>query len=173
MRHNKHEEIKILVENNINVLLSGPAGSGKSTLIQNVCDELDYELRFISCTLQMTISHLLGFRSVSGEYIRTQFRDAVEFGYVFMLDEIDSASQNTLLVLNSLDNGKVSFPDIVIDVHENFRLVATANTIGNNNHSAYSGRQQLDASTLSRFDIILIGSETCPMFKLVGESNET
>jgi len=160
MKHSKYDEIKTLVENNINVLISGPAASGKSTTIMQVCDELDYDLKFISCSQQMTVSHLLGFMSVSGTYIRTQFRDAVEHGAVFLLDEIDAASPNTLLVLNALESGKVSFPDTVVPVHENFRLCATANTIDSDNHSAYTGRNTLDEATLSRFDVITFELDT-------------
>ena len=160
MKHNKYEEIKILLLNNINVLVSGPAASGKSTVIIEACKELGYTLQFISCSQQMTVSHLLGFMSVDGTYIRTQFRNAIEYGYTFLLDEIDAASPNTLLVLNAVESGLVSFPDGVIEIHPNFRLCATANTIDSDNHSSYTGRNNLDEATLSRFDIIKFELDT-------------
>jgi hypothetical protein len=71
-----------------------------------------------------------------------------------VLDEIDASDPNVLLYLNTLENGYMSFPDKLVEVHPDFRLLATANP--QDNHKDYNGRSKLDAATLDRFDIIEI-----------------
>lgn len=152
MKHSKFDEVKLLVENDINVLLTGEAGTGKTTLLKQVAEELGLEFCAISMTRQTTLNSLLGFMSINGNYIPSMFRDAVENGKMLLLDEIDAADPNTILSLNTLENGFVAFPDKVVNVHSNFRLAATANP--QDKHNAYTGRSKLDAATLSRFDIV-------------------
>ena len=154
LKHSKFNEVKSFVDNNIPVLLHGESGCGKSTLLIDVCKELGYEYRFIAGSAQTTVGHFLGFTSVTGEYIPTMFREAVENGYMFSIEEIDGMQPNTLLILNSLENGVMAFPDKVVHVHPNFRLVATANTVGNTEHSTYTGRSKLDFATTDRFMLV-------------------
>ena len=152
--HSKYNEIKTLVEHNMNVLLSGERGSGKSTILQQVAKDLDMEYVSVTMTRQTTVGALLGFISVTGTYIPSLLRKAVENGHMFILEEIDGADPNTLLCLNTLENGYLSFPDGLVDVHENFRLCATANPAGE--HQIYTGRAKLDAATLDRFDEVTV-----------------
>ena len=167
MNHYKYEEVKTLIDNNINVLLQGPAGSGKSTLLAQVIKDLGYDMFSITMTRQTTQSNLLGFISVTGNYIPSQLRKAVEFGGVFILEELDATDPNVVLCLNTLENGYLAFPDGLVDVHENFRLCATANP--SNEHHAYTGRSTLDASTLDRFDIVDIPRDEALELSIVGE----
>ena len=111
MNHYKYEEVKTLIDNNINVLLQGPAGSGKSTLLAQVIKDLGYGMFSITMTRQTTQSNLLGFISVTGNYVPSQLRKAVEFGGVFILEELDATDPNVVLCLNTLENGYLAFPD--------------------------------------------------------------
>ena len=79
-------------------------------------------------------------------------RDAVENGKIFILDEIDACNPNTLLALNSLKNKRFQFPDKIVDIHKDFRLIATANTLEYSD--VYNGRSKLDKATLTRFKIV-------------------
>lgn len=150
--HFKTAEIHKLVSAGIPVLLTGEKGSGKTTMAMNVAKALDLDFYGMSMTRQTTLSHLLGFISVNGSYIPSQLRHAVENGGLFLLDEIDAADPNVILSLNTLENGFISFPTGVLHVHEDFRLIATANP--QNEHQHYVGRSKLDAATLDRFDIV-------------------
>lgn len=152
MKHNRYEEVKTLVFHNINVLLTGPAGSGKTTILKTVAENLGLAFHAVSMTRQTTLNALLGFISINGVYIPSSFRQAVEHGGMFLMDELDAADPNTILSLNTIENGFVAFPDKVVDIHPDFRWVATANP--QNAHHIYTGRSKLDAATLDRFDIV-------------------
>ena len=167
MTHNKYPEVKTLVEHNINVLLTGQAGSGKTTLLRQVAEELDLPFYAVSMTKQVTLNALLGFMSINGNYVPSSFRNAVENGGMFLMDEIDASDPNVILSLNTLENGFVAFPDKVVNVHPNFRWVATANPF--NAHHIYTGRAKLDGATLDRFDIIEVGLDTNLEISLVGK----
>ena len=152
--HSKYSEVEKLVNANIAVLLTGEAGSGKTTLISQIADNL--KLRFFSqsMTRQTTLSHLLGFMSVTGVYIPSLLKDAAENGGVYLLDELDAADANVVLSLNTIENGYLSFPTGIVKLHPDFRLVATANP--QDQHQRYTGRSKLDKATLDRFDIVEI-----------------
>lgn len=152
MYHNKFSYVKQIIESGMPVLLHGPAGTGKSTLAQQVAESLSLSFHSISCTKQMSVNSLLGFISINGVYLPTQFRHAFEHGGMFLLDELDAADPNVLLTLNTIENGYISFPDQIIQMHPSFRLVATANPF--HAHSTYTGRSKLDFSTLDRFFLV-------------------
>jgi len=150
MRHHKFDEVVTLVNANIPVLLTGEKGSGKTTVAMQVAEHLKLPFFSMSMTRQTTLSHLLGFISVNGTYVPSQLRDAADNGGAFLLDELDAGDANVLLCLNTIENGYLSFPDGVVQLHENFRLLATSNP--QDQHEHYVGRSKLDAATLDRFD---------------------
>ena len=149
MHHSRYSYIRTIVESGMPVLLEGEAGSGKSTLARQLASDLGLTFHSMSCTKQMSVSALLGFISINGVYIPTQLRTAFENGGLFLLDEIDAADPNVLLCLNTIENGFISFPDGIVQMHPQFRLIATANPAGE--HSTYTGRSKLDFSTLNRY----------------------
>lgn len=100
-----------------------------------------------------TVDDLLGWHSLTTlEYKRSQLREAVEFGYVLILDEIDAAQSAVLLALNGLKDDTFTFPDGTIDIHPDFRLIATANTLEYDEQ--YNARHPLDRAILDRFKTI-------------------
>jgi hypothetical protein len=149
MHHNKYSYVKKVVESGMPVFLSGPAGSGKSTMAMQIAKDLSLTFHSISCTKQMSVNALLGFISINGVYIPTQLRNAFENGGLFLLDEADAADPNVLLCLNTIENGFISFPDSIVQKNPNFRLILTANP--SDAHSTYTGRSKLDFSTIDRY----------------------
>ena len=150
--HASYDEVMTLVDNNIPVLLTGEAGSGKTTLAMHIARKMKLEFYSMSMTRQTTLSHLLGFINVTGTYVQSSLRKCFEFGGLMLLDEIDAGDANVMLALNTIENGYLSFPDDLVKCHPDFRLVATANP--QDEHSRYTGRSKLDAATLDRFDIV-------------------
>ena len=135
------------------VLLVGGSGTGKTTAaIQYAKDKgLDYIL--MNATTDMTATDFKGYRSITTNiYQPSLLKDAVVNGKVFIIDEIDNADKNTLLILNSLKNNYFQFEDELVEVHPDFRLIATANTIEFN--EGYLTRTPLDIATLSRFQLL-------------------
>ena len=91
-------------------------------------------------------------------YVPAEFVERYEKGGVFLLDEIDAADSNTLLVINAaLANGHLALPNRpkkpVAKRHGDFICIAAANTWGKGADRAYVGRNQLDDATLDRFRI--------------------
>jgi hypothetical protein len=146
-----------------NILLVGPAGSGKTHLAGQVAQALGLPFAHIACSAGMSEGQLTGRLLPVGdggrfEYVRSEFVKCYEEGGVFLFDEIDAADANTLLVLNAaLANGRMALPNRPDNPeavkHPEFVCVAAANTFGTGADRQYVGRNQLDESTLDRFRI--------------------
>lgn len=136
----------------VSPFMVGPAGSGKTTLAQQVAEVL--KLKFY-CESRVTSEFkLLGFIDAAGHVVRTQFREAYEHGGVFCFDEVDASDPDALTAFNSaLSNGYCAFPDKLVTRHKDFRAIAAGNTFGRGADRQYVGRTQLDAATLDRFAI--------------------
>lgn len=150
LTHKAFERVLRAVKAGVHVMMVGPAGSGKTTICEQVATALDVPYFFSGAVQQE--HKLLGFIDANGTYHRTAFRDAYEHGGVFNLDEIDGCSAKALLALNAaLANGACDFPDAQVKRHENFVCVAGGNTFGRGADRQYVGRNQLDAASLDRF----------------------
>ncbi len=160
--------------NRINVMLVGPAGTGKTSMAKAAAKALGIE-RVVaqSFCAQTPESRLFGYQDANGNYVRTKFRDCYEKGGVYILDEMDSASPNVLTSLNAaIDNGECTFPDKVVPRHPDFICIACANTFGNGADRQYVGRAQLDAATLNRFAKLSIDYDNTLDLALSGQPFE-
>ena len=169
--HNKEvslmKQLKIALDHPLNVkrsewaLLVAKAGAGKTTLAVQYAEEKKLDYVIMQGNAQLSQDDFIGYKSiikndkdmtVEDLYVRSLLRDCVEYGKVFILDEIDACNPNTLICLNSLKNKQFQFPDKLVDVHPNFRFIATANTLEYDD--VYNARSKLDKATLDRFKII-------------------
>lgn len=148
--HEKFEHILQLVTVNIPTLLVGPAGSGKNHTLEQVAESLGLDFWFSNAITQEF--KLTGFIDANGKYHETQFYKAFKNGGLFFLDELDASIPEVLLILNSaIANRYFDFPTGRVEAHEDFRVVAAANTMGTGADNLYTGRNQLDAATIDRF----------------------
>lgn len=155
VQHNQFVNLLKTVNAGQPVLLVGPAGTGKTHAAETAAEALSLSFHSISVGSQTAKSDLQGYKDGNGNYHRTQFREAYELGGLFLLDEADAGNSNVLILLNAaLSNGYMAFPDGMVKAHEDFRMVATANTYGYGASRQYVGRNQLDAATLDRFAVI-------------------
>jgi hypothetical protein len=130
--------------------LVGPAGSGKTTLAEQIATAL--KLPFYMAARVTSEYKLIGFTDAQGRAVRTQFRDAFEKGGVFLFDEVDASDPDALTAFNAaLANGIGDFPDGMVRRHKDFHAIAAGNTFGRGADRQYVGRNQLDAATLDRF----------------------
>ncbi|MCL2092997.1 MAG: AAA family ATPase [Treponema sp.] len=153
--HHKFETVLKLVNANVPVFLSGPAGSGKNVICKQVSEALNMEFYFSNAITQEY--KLTGFIDANGRFHETQFYKAFTNGGLFMLDEIDASTPEVLVILNAaIANGYFDFPTGKVTAHEDFRICAAGNTFGSGADITYTGRYQLDASSLDRFAIVEI-----------------
>lgn len=151
--HKEFETILKLIGANIPVFLTGPAGCGKNVICKQAAEALGLEFYFTNAVTQEY--KLTGFIDANGRYHETQFYKAFTQGGVFMLDEIDASTPEVLVILNAaIANRYFDFPTGRVSAHEDFRIVAAGNTFGTGADVEYTGRYQLDASSLDRFAII-------------------
>jgi len=155
VRHANFDKLLTSVQVGQPTLLVGPAGTGKTHSAAQIADVLGLDFYSISVGAQTSKSDLVGYMHAGGAYVTTQFREAYEKGGVFLLDEADAGNSNVLILLNAaLSNGYMAFPDQMVKAHEDFRLIASANTFGHGASRQYVGRNQLDAATLDRFTVL-------------------
>lgn len=138
------------ISERVNVMLVGPAGSGKTTICKQIADALGLQAGMTGSFDHP--SHITGYRDAHGRYEPTEFRRLFEEGGVFLFDEADSCPPEALTAVNAaIENDSFLFPDGLVQRHPDFVAIAAANTFGLGADRQYVGRYQLDAATLDRF----------------------
>ena len=154
----QHERFPLLLQTlavGLNVLLVGPAGTGKTTAARKAAEALGLGFSCLSVGPQTSKSDLLGFVDAGGTYRESMFVQAYRDGGVFLLDEIDAGNAGVLTVLNAALAGDVMATPIgMVSRSPRFLTVAGANTYGQGASRQYVGRNQLDAATLDRFAVL-------------------
>jgi hypothetical protein len=154
----QHERFPLLLQVlacGLNVLLVGPAGTGKTTAARKAAEALGLGFSCLSVGPQTSKSDLLGFVDAGGTYRESLFVQAYRDGGVFLLDEIDAANAGVLTVLNAALAGDVMATPVGMVVRSpRFVCVAGANTYGQGASRQYVGRNQLDGASLDRFAVL-------------------
>lgn len=153
------KELQITLDHPLNVeskefaLLVGPSGSGKTELAIQYANSRNLPYIKMQITSQTTVDDYIGYKSITtGKYFPSLLREAVEKGHTLILDELDAGNPNSTLVLNGLKQSHFQFPDKLVPIHSDFRLIATANTLEYSEQ--YNSRMPMDKATLDRFHII-------------------
>lgn len=155
--HEKFGQIMQFVANDEPVFLTGPAGSGKNVLCQQVAKALGLDFYFSNAVPQEY--KITGFTDAMGVFHESQFYKAFKYGGLFMLDEMDASIPEALVILNAaIANRYFDFPAPIgfVEAHPNFRVVAAGNTFGLGANYEYVGRNQLDMASLDRFAVVKI-----------------
>lgn len=135
----------------IPVYLYGPAGTGKSHIAAQLAKALGLEL--YSSAAVLNDYELTGSIDLNGNFVETPFYRAWTRGGLFLLDEIDASNPAALVIINqALANGVCDFFGVEnVKRHDDFRVIATANTLGRGADDLYTAREPIDAATLDRF----------------------
>lgn len=153
--HECFDKVLNLVNLNIPVFLSGPAGTGKNVICKQVAKALGFDFYFTNAVTQEY--QLKGFIDANGNFHETQFYKAFTQGGLFFLDEMDASIPEVLIILNAaIANHYFDFPNGKAEAHPNFRVISAGNTVGTGADIEYTGRFQLDAASLDRFALINI-----------------
>lgn len=154
--HERFNDVLNLVNLDIPVFLTGQAGTGKNVICKQVAESLGLDFYFTNAVTQEF--QLKGFIDANGIFHETQFYKAFQQGGLFFLDEMDGSIPETLIILNSaIANRYFDFPIGKVEAHPNFRIISAGNTCGTGADIEYTGRFQLDASSLDRFALIEVG----------------
>ena len=154
--HECFDKVLNLVNMDIPVFLSGAAGTGKNVICKQVAEAMNLDFYFTNAVTQEY--QLKGFIDANGIYHETQFYKAFVNGGLFFLDEMDGSIPETLIILNAaIANRYFDFPTGKVEANPNFRIIAAGNTVGTGADIEYTGRFQLDASSLDRFALVHVG----------------
>jgi cobaltochelatase CobS len=141
-----------LLSAGVNLMLCGPAGTGKTTLVENVAKVLGLPFDFNSFGPGTSKGDLLGYRDAMGEYRDTQLVRMVKAGGIYLADELDRAEGGSLTALHAiLANGVISTPGGTFHKQPTGCFVANVNTAGTGANDLYTSAQEQDAALLDRF----------------------
>jgi energy-coupling factor transporter ATP-binding protein EcfA2 len=142
------------------LLMHGPKGSGKSTIVRSIAKAMGMEYRIISCTAETSIHELLGSRDANGVFHPGPVLEAYENGMLLFLDEFDALDPATGVALNAYLDGGDHAPipmrtgAQMANRHDAFLPAIAVNTLSGATRD-YSGRMKQDGATMSRFPALV------------------
>lgn len=148
------------------VLVQGLHGTGKSTHIEQIAARLNWPLMRVNLDGQISRADLVGKDQVVIEdgQPRTAFEEgvipyALTRPMALVFDEYDAGRPEVMFIIQRLLERDGLFTlteqNRVIRPHPNFRLFATANTVGlGNTNGLYHGVNRLNQAQLDRWNII-------------------
>ena len=176
--HAALKEVLEYIACGLNVYLTGPAGSGKTTAAEQAAKVLFPEAneehngrtsnaRFasLSCSDDISAGDIYGRLLPileNGEkvlkFCPAPFLDIYQHGGIFLFDEIDTAAPEVLININkALSQDSIDVPNAGrIYKHPRCYLMAAGNTTGQGATADYSARAKLDAATLNRFVFVRV-----------------
>lgn len=146
------------------VLLEGPPGVGKTSLVEYLARKLNIQLYRVNLSEQTDLIDLLGSDVPSDSSSAFKWADgvllkAMKEGAWLLLDELNMASQTVLEGLNSIldHRGSIYLPELdkTVEKSPGFRIFASQNPT-----SMGSGRKGLPHSFLTRFTRIWLEAYT-------------
>jgi len=147
--------LKKAFQANLFVLIIGPKGTGKTSLVREFAKSIDKNLESINFSLRTRESHLIGTKTLTNgtvSFDQGLLIKSMKDGSILYLDEINSSEADVLLRLDeALDDRrqiilKESSGEIV-KAKEDWFVIATINPL------THSGTKELPPQLLSRFPV--------------------
>ena len=151
---------------NRRVMIQGFHGTGKSTHIEQVAARLNWPCVRVNLDSHISRLDLVGKDAIvldNGKQV-TEFREgvlpwALQNPVAIVFDEYDAGRADVMFVIQRVleVSGKLTLLDNnrVINPHQNFRLFATANTVGlGDTTGLYHGTQQINQGQMDRWSIV-------------------
>lgn len=170
-RHYRYSLIRAILGAGVHVFLVGPAGSGKTTVADQIAEDMDLPFYSESGHELMTAYDLLGFKNAMGDFILTYLCQALEFGGIFLMDEMDAMNSAALVAMNRIaalkPGSRVRIGEREVVMHSDFHIIGGGNTWGRGATAAYQ-RQVLDFASINRFARLDFGYDAHLEFLSVG-----
>lgn len=165
------DALALAIEDDENVLIVGPPGIGKSTLVKELGAITNTPVRRLPFRGDMRVSDLVGSKSLSvdassGQSVTTYdvgpLPDAATRGYWFVADEIDAGPPEVMFTLfpvleavrSLVLTGATGGQEVTFDPR--FRFIATANTLGWGDESGmFAGTTPMNEALLDRFHTVI------------------
>jgi cobaltochelatase CobS len=147
------------------LFLTGPTGSGKTSLILQIAARLAWPVQSVTCHGRMELAALVGqFVLVEGNtrFVHGPLSTAARDGHLLVLNESDLMDPAELAGLNDILEGQplviAENGGEVIRPHPKFRVVATGNTAGAGDRSGlYQGVLRQNLAFMDRFRVVQVG----------------
>lgn len=163
--------ILALLRLGVNVLITGPAGAGKSRLARELAVATQSTLHpTVTMGGSMRYPQVFGSSKLTiregiqvSEFEAAQLLQNVQKPGIQVIDEIFSCEGDVTNGLNGLlepSTRAISTPGGIVEMHPDCHLVATANTNGRSLSNMYTGVNIQDFSLLDRFVEIRMGYNT-------------
>ncbi len=153
--NNSNQILNKAYEAGLFVLIIGPKGTGKTSLVRDFAKNKNVNLESINFSLRTRESHLVGTKTLTDGTVSFDegiLVKSMKEGNMLYLDEINSAEADVLLRLDEAldDRRQIVLKEStgeVIKAKENWFVVATINPL------SHSGTKELPPQILSRFPV--------------------
>ena len=153
--NNSIEILNKAYEAGLFVLIIGPKGTGKTSLVRDFAKNKNVNLESVNFSLRTRESHLIGTKTLNNGTV--SFNEGILIksmrqGEMLYLDEINSAEADVLLRLDEAldDRRQIAMKEStgeVVKAKENWFVLATINPL------THSGTKELPPQLLSRFPV--------------------
>ncbi len=153
--NNSLDLLKKAYEANLFVLIIGPKGTGKTTMVRKFANMIKKDLTTVNFSLRTRESHLIGtqtLRDTQIDFVEGILVRSMRKGELLYLDELNAAEADVLLRLDEAldDRRQIVLKEAggeIIKAHPDWFVIATINPL------SHVGTKELPPQLLSRFPV--------------------